>query len=332
MPTLTTTVDPRSSGYADRRQVMLAHLDVLDETLSAARRRVRARERVELLLDRDAPFLELHPVAGSSLVGGIGQVEGAGCVVVAHEPGALEGTGDRDKAYRLAGIAAEHGLPLVHLAEPGRTWRELARAGTVIAVAFGPDSTPLGDFTIAVGTAEADFAAESERDALRLARLCVRRLNRAPVPDSGPTRPPAYEPDDLLGTVDAREILARLLDASEFDEFQPGGDLVAGWGELYGYPLGILAGDLGESTKAARFVELVRDGGTPLLYLHTAPGTGQIPPPDLAVNVTVAGGRAYRPRLLLGWAGSGAEADAVIDPRDTRAALGLALSVTGRLA
>src|SRR5205085_5016713 len=89
MPTLSTTVDPRSPSYVDSRQAMLARLDELDEAVAAARSRYPsvARERVELLLDQDAPFLELCPVAGwgtgsqpgAGVVGGIGRVEGVSC-------------------------------------------------------------------------------------------------------------------------------------------------------------------------------------------------------------------------------------------------------------
>src|SRR2546423_5056199 len=136
-PTRSTTLDPRSSSSRERRRAMLARLDELDETLAAARTRVRARERVELLLDRDAPFLELRTVTGSALVGGVGQVEGVHCLVVADEPGTIEGTGDRAKAYRLAGLAAGSGLPLVHPAAPGRAHPERRRVPAVVAVLFG---------------------------------------------------------------------------------------------------------------------------------------------------------------------------------------------------
>ena len=217
MPTLSTTLDPRSSSYLERRQAMLARLDELDETLAAA------RTRVELLLDRDAPFLELRTVAGSALVGGVGQVEGVHCLVVADEPGTIEGTGDRAKAYRLAGLAAESGLPLIHLAEPGRAHPERRRVPAVVAVLFGGGTAPSADYTVAVRTGPADFVAEDERDALRLARLCLHRVAPARLDPAGLGAPPKYEADDLLalGTADPREILARILDGSEFDEFQP---------------------------------------------------------------------------------------------------------------
>src|SRR5438552_853928 len=87
MPTLSTTVDPRAPSYVDTRQALLARLDELDEAVAAARGRYPtvAHERVELLLDRDAPLLELCPIAGwgtesrpgAGIVGGIGRIEGA---------------------------------------------------------------------------------------------------------------------------------------------------------------------------------------------------------------------------------------------------------------
>jgi acyl-CoA carboxylase subunit beta len=307
MPTLTTTVDARSPAYLDQRQVMLARLDDLDESLAPARARIRARQRVELLLDRDAPFLELHTATCAGLVGGVGPVEGVSCVVVAQEPGAVDGTGDRSAAYRLAGLAATYRLPLVHLAEPGSLWRELHRAGTVVGVHFRPDGVPSGGHTIAVGRTDADFPAQDEHDALRLARLCVRRLGRETPPEPAPSRPPAYDQEDLLGTEDVREVLARILDASEFDEFQPGTGPVAGWGAVYGYPVGVLAGDVYDGPKAARFADLAHDAGTPLVRL--------------------AGGTFHVGAFRFAWPGTVGDADATIDPRDTRTALGIALAI-----
>src|SRR2546423_11790866 len=97
MPTLSTTVDPRSPSYVDSRQAMLVRLDELHEALAAAgwsSRRPVARERVELLLDRDAPFLELCPLAGwgteaapgAGIVGGIGPGQGRRFMVISAQP------------------------------------------------------------------------------------------------------------------------------------------------------------------------------------------------------------------------------------------------------
>ena len=108
MPVLRTAVDTASESYRANRAAQLAALAALDEQLAAAlagggeryvaRHRARgkllARERIELLLDRDAPFLELSPLAawgtpfavGAALVTGIGVVSGVECVIIAHDP------------------------------------------------------------------------------------------------------------------------------------------------------------------------------------------------------------------------------------------------------
>src|SRR5205814_2799364 len=136
-------------------------------------------------------------------------------------------------------------------------------------------------YSIAVrhaATDETDFRAEDERDAMRLTRLCVRRLDRTGT-DPEPATPPKYDADELLGLTsgEPREILARLLDGSEFDEFQPGygSSLVTGWATLHGHPIGVVAGQVGSGAdKAARFV---RRAGTPLLFLDN----GEVDDPRL---------------------------------------------------
>src|SRR2546423_320705 len=128
MPTLSTTVDPRSSSYQDNRQAMLARLDELHEALAAVRTGdAGPRQRIELLLDRDAPFLELCAVAGrgtdtetrAGLVGGIGPVEGVECLIIATVPGTAAGPYPVRKLRRLGEIAAQNRLPLIHLIDGG---------------------------------------------------------------------------------------------------------------------------------------------------------------------------------------------------------------------
>ena len=135
----------------------------------------------------------------------------------------------------------------------------------------------------------ADFLARDERDAIGLARMVVRRLNwrkagPAPRADVAPPRCPAEEllgipSADLRVPYDPREILARILDGSEFDEFKPryGTALVTGWGELHGYPVGVLANARGvlfsaEAQKAAQFIQLANASATPLLFLQNTTG------------------------------------------------------------
>jgi acyl-CoA carboxylase subunit beta len=135
----------------------------------------------------------------------------------------------------------------------------------------------------------ADYFAVDEQDALRIGRDIVRRLNwrkQGPAPKPDPA-PPLYDAEDLLGIVptdlkvpfDPREVIARIVDGSDFDEFKPryGSSLVTGWATLHGYPIGILANARGvlfseEAQKATQFIQLANRADTPLLFLQNTTG------------------------------------------------------------
>lgn len=143
----------------------------------------------------------------------------------------------------------------------------------------------------------ADFLAVDERDALRLARRTVARLNwRKAVPDSEVDltyAEPDLDPEDLLDLIptdlkepfDPREAILRIVDGTSagnevpFDEFKPlyGSALCVGWAKLHGRPIGILANARGvlmsqEAQKAAQFIQLANQKDTPLLFLHNTTG------------------------------------------------------------
>jgi acetyl-CoA carboxylase carboxyltransferase component len=375
MPILSTAVDPRSSSYLDNRAAMVERLTELDDALNAARAgggekyvtrhhargRLLPRERIELLVDRDTPFLELAPVAGfatdypvgGSIVGGIGVVEGVECMIIANDPTVRGGSVNPytlKKSNRLGEIAARNRLPLINLVESGgadlpaqaeifipggRVFRDLTNASAerlpTIAVVFGNATAGgaylpgMSDYTIFVknqasvylagpplvkmATGEetddeslggasmhatrsglADFLAVDERDAIRLARMTVSRLNwrkLGPAPQMRYAAEPKYDIEDLLAIAssdlrvpfDPREVLARVVDGSEFDEFKPlyGTSLVTGWAQIHGYPIGVLANARGvlfseESQKAAQFIQLANASDTPLLFLQNTTG------------------------------------------------------------
>ncbi|MGQ4617536.1 carboxyl transferase domain-containing protein [Nocardia sp. R7R-8] len=135
----------------------------------------------------------------------------------------------------------------------------------------------------------ADYFAVDEQDAIRIGRSIVKRLNwrkQGPAPRAQVLEP-LYDAEDLLGIVppdlktpfDPREVIARIVDGSDFDEFKPlyGSSLVTGWAELHGYPVGILANARGvlfseESQKATQFIQLANKTNTPLLFLHNTTG------------------------------------------------------------
>jgi acyl-CoA carboxylase subunit beta len=194
----------------------------------------------------------------------------------------------------------------------------------------------------------ADFLARDETDAIRLGREIVSRLNWRKL-GPGPSLPaddPLEDPEDLLGIAsadlrvpfDPREVLARLVDGSCFDEFKPlyGPSLVTGWASIHGYPIGVLANHQGvlfseESNKATQFIQLANQVDVPLLFLQNTTGymVGKVyeqrgiikdgakminavsnsSVPHLTVNIGAsygAGnygmcGRAYNPRFLFAW-------------------------------
>ena len=134
----------------------------------------------------------------------------------------------------------------------------------------------------------ADHYAENDTHALAIARRIVAALNR---PKSTPLelrapQEPHYDPAELYGLIprdlrqpyDVREVIARLVDGSEFDEFKAlyGQTLVCGFAHLWGYPVGILANNgilFSESAlKGAHFIELCAQRGIPLVFLQNITG------------------------------------------------------------
>ncbi len=135
----------------------------------------------------------------------------------------------------------------------------------------------------------ADLLAADERDCVRLGRQVVADLNwrkLGPGP-TGRADEPRYDPEELLGLApvdlkqpaDIREILARVLDGSRFEEWKPlyGANLVTGWASVHGFPVGVLANAQGvlfseESNKAAHFIQLANKADLPLVFLQNTTG------------------------------------------------------------
>ncbi|MEQ8954482.1 MAG: carboxyl transferase domain-containing protein, partial [Gammaproteobacteria bacterium] len=133
----------------------------------------------------------------------------------------------------------------------------------------------------------ADYYAEDDTHALEIARSIVAHLNwPAPQAAAAEAVAPAYDPEELNGIVpvntsasyDAREIIARIVDASEFDEFKAlyGKTLVCGFARIEGRPVGIVANNgilFSESAlKGTHFIELCSQRKIPLLFLQNIVG------------------------------------------------------------
>src|SRR5215510_15694837 len=144
MAVLSTRVDTHSAGFQANREGMLARLVEIDALLEKARSgggekyvarhrsrgKLLPRERIELLLDRDAPFLELSPLAangtefdvGAAVVTGVGVVSGVECVLCANDPtvrGGATNPYSLAKTLRAMEIARKNRLPFVVLVESG---------------------------------------------------------------------------------------------------------------------------------------------------------------------------------------------------------------------
>ena len=133
-----------------------------------------------------------------------------------------------------------------------------------------------------------DYLAEDEMDALRICREVVSHLNwtkKGNEPDIKSSKP-EYNEEELLGilsedlksAVDIKEIIARFVDGSKFEEFKPlyGSTLVCGWATVHGYQVGIL-GNNGpiypqSAEKGASFIQLCNKRNIPLIFLHNVTG------------------------------------------------------------
>jgi 3-methylcrotonyl-CoA carboxylase beta subunit len=196
----------------------------------------------------------------------------------------------------------------------------------------------------------ADYLAEDDTHALALARRAVASLNRTPDLNANWQSPeePLYDPEEILGVVpadlrtpyDIREVIARVVDGSRFDEFKArfGETLVTGFAHVKGCPVGIIANNgvlFSESAqKGAHFVELCSQRKIPLVFLQnitgfmvgkkyenegiarhgakmvTAVATTSVPKITMLVGGSFGAGnygmsgRAYQPRFLWTWPNS----------------------------
>jgi acetyl-CoA carboxylase carboxyltransferase component len=197
----------------------------------------------------------------------------------------------------------------------------------------------------------ADYLARDERECLSLGREIVEHLNwrkHGPGPSLAADEP-VFDAEDLLSIAsidlkvpfDPREVIARLVDGSRFEEYKPlyGTALCTGWSSIHGYPVGIIANARGvlfneEAKKGAEFILLCNQTDTPLVFLQNTTGfmvgtqyeqNGMIKDgskminavtnskvPHITINLAASygagnygmSGRSYDPRLLFTWPNS----------------------------
>ncbi len=320
--------------------------------------RLLARERVELVLDADSPFMELLPLAGwgtdgfgpgGTIVAGIGFVSGR-LTMINSNVGTIKGGAidyaTLQKGLRIGEIALENELPAINMVESaganlpdqakifnygGANFREIIRRSKAgiptISIVFGNSTAGgayipgMSDYVIMVkneakvflagpplvkmatnevtdeeslGGAKmhstisgvSDYLAEDELDGIRLAREIMANLKSPHAPDKKYVKEPEYDKEEILGVVsadvripfDQRELIARIVDGSEFSEFKPlyGSTLITGYASLNGYRIGILANNgvlfSEAANKGAQFIQLCNQNNTPLLFLQNITG------------------------------------------------------------
>jgi 3-methylcrotonyl-CoA carboxylase beta subunit len=196
----------------------------------------------------------------------------------------------------------------------------------------------------------ADYLAEDDAHALALARRAIANLNRAKpgTVQWQAAEDPAYDPEEILGLVpadlrtpyDSREVIARVVDGSRFDEFKArfGQTLVTGFAHIKGCPVGIIANNgvlfSEAAVKGAHFIELCSQRNIPLIFLQnitgfmvgrksenegiarhgakmvTAVATTNVPKITMLIGGSFGAGnygmagRAYSPRFLWSWPNS----------------------------
>ncbi|MBI5583273.1 MAG: methylcrotonoyl-CoA carboxylase [Deltaproteobacteria bacterium] len=195
-----------------------------------------------------------------------------------------------------------------------------------------------------------DYFAEDDAHCIEIIRQIVKNLPPVSKPEIGQrvARPPLYDPQELYGIVpqrintpyEVREVIARLVDGSEFLEFKAlfGPTLVCGWAHIHGFPVGLLGNNgvlfSDSALKATQFIQLCDKRGIPLLFLQNIAGyiigkeyerigitkdghkmvnavaTATVPKFTVIIGASFGAGnygmcgRAYGPRFLWMWPGA----------------------------
>ena len=309
-----------------------------------------------------------NEVPSAGIITGIGRVSGRECVIVCNDATVKGGTYfpvTVKKHLRAQDIARQNRLPCLYLVDSGGAYVPAMSDESIIVKGQGTiflGGPPLvkaatGEIVTAedLGGADvhtrisgvADHFAENDAHALGIARRIVATLNTTKNPSLAlrEPKPPRHNPEEIYGIIpadrrrpyDVREIIARIVDDSEFDEFKKlyGTTLVTGFAHIWGYPVGIVANNgilFSESAqKAAHFIELCAQRGIPLVFLQnitgfmvgrkyenggiakdgakmvTAVATANVPKFTVVIGGSFGAGnygmcgRAYDPRFLWMW-------------------------------
>jgi geranyl-CoA carboxylase beta subunit len=254
----------------------------------------RIRRSEEIALEQKLPFVHLVESAGGDLLNYT--VEGF------SQGGALFGNLAKLSRAGIPVISILHGSSTAGGAYmPGLSDYVIAVRGSGRAFLAGPPLLKAATGEIAteeeLGGAEmhasvsglADYLAENDGQAVQMCRELLRRLqwNKAcPAPARRAYREPVYDPDELAGVIpcdyrnpyDMRELVARVVDGSDFMDFKPryGAATVCIQADIFGLPCGIIGNngpiDPAGATKATQFLQLCDQSDIPMLFLQNTTG------------------------------------------------------------
>lgn len=374
------SIRSESPDFKENESAMLALVDKLRELesrpvkLSEKKRerfekrgQILPRERLARLLDPGMPFLTLHSIAGylvdtskeersvpgSSMITGIGFVNGVRCLVWSDDSGikaGAMGAKGLEAGLSVQALALRHKLPFIHLVESagadlmnykvemwangGTAFANLARLSAAgiptIAVLHGASTAGgaympgLSDYVIGIkqngmaalagsalvyaatgeeatdkelGSSEmhatvsglVEYLAEDDVQGIAMARDVVGKLDwnkGLNLPERRSFEPPKHSPSELAGVVpadpkipyDVREIVVRIVDGSDFEDFKPdfGAATVCMRASIYGVACGIIGNngpiDPAGANKVTQFLQLCDQAGMPVIFLNNTTG------------------------------------------------------------
>ena len=246
----------------------------------------------EIALENNLPFVQLVESAGANLM--------AYRVEDFVEGGALFRNLARMSARGLPVITVTHGSSTAggayqtglsdHIVMVRGRTRAFLAGPPLLKAATGEIATEedLGGAEMHTGVSGlGDYLAEDDRHAIGIARDIISKIEWDPAVETGrPYLPPAYDPAEMLGVmpvdhrspVDMHEVIARILDGSEFVDFgeRYGSATICGTGKIEGYPIGIVTNngpiDEAGASKATHFIQSCCQTRTPIVYLNNTTG------------------------------------------------------------
>ena len=246
---------------------------------------------------------------GGSIITGVGLVSGRPCMLMIHDATVKGGTYygiTAKKHVRAQMFAWQHRLPCITMVQSGGAYLPALCDEAVIVrnqgamflggpqLVYAATREEVDVETLGGGEMHSrisgvtDHLAESDGHAIAIVRGIVANLGTGPKQrwDVAPARAPRYQPREIYGIVSAdtrhptdnREVVARLIDDSDLQEFKPlyGDSLICGFARIKGFQVGILANNgvmFSESAvKGAHFIELACQRDIPLLFLADVSG------------------------------------------------------------